>query len=142
QEGFGIVRPQDGRRRQSFGSVKEAVDVHLLFHLPVEVIGIHFENNALVWLCAAYLVDRADVTTMTQLDTLDHTPWTVLPHDGLCDCSRQGHIDLQGQRGWTGPAFAAPLCSPTPAFSCCRKPQRRRSVGWRQSAARRCSASP
>jgi hypothetical protein len=28
----------------------------------------------------------------------------------------------------------------TPAFSCCRKPERRRSGGWRQSAARRCSA--
>ena len=26
----------------------------------------------------------------------------------------------------------------TPAFSCCRKPKRRRSVGCRQSAARRC----
>jgi hypothetical protein len=30
-----------------------------------------------------------------------------------------------------------PWC-PTPAFSCCRKPERRRSVGCRQSAARRC----
>src|SRR5215472_16075745 len=28
----------------------------------------------------------------------------------------------------------------TPAFTCCRKPERRRSVGWRQSGARRCSA--
>jgi hypothetical protein len=114
QEFFGIVRPQDGRRRKSFGSVEESVDVHLLFHLPVEGIRIHFENNALVRFCAAHLVDRADATTMTRLATLYHTRRIVLPHDPLCDRYRQGHIDLQVKRGQAGLALAATLSREQP----------------------------
>src|SRR6266446_125966 len=35
---------------------------------------------------------------------------------------------------------AAQRLSTTPAFTCCRKRERRRSGRWRQSGARRCSA--
>jgi hypothetical protein len=47
------------------------------------------------------------------------------------------HRRLKLKLGWRETAWSSSRAL-TPAFSCCRKPERRRSEGCRQSAARRC----
>ena len=52
--------------------------------------------------------------------------WLALTRQGLAPCKRRQ-------------AFLGAI---TPGVTCCRKPQRGTSVGWRQSGARPCSARP
>src|SRR5262245_23339281 len=92
QELFGIVRPQDGWRRKSFDWLEETIDIHLLFHLPVEGIRVDFEDDGLVRLCTAYLIDRADVSTAAQLESVDDPRWAISSYDRLCKGSRQVHV--------------------------------------------------
>src|SRR5215475_2165239 len=89
---FGIVRPQDGWRRKSVDSLEETIDIHLLFHLPVEGIRIDFEDDGLVRVCTAYFIFRAATSTAAQLESVDDTRRAMSSYDGLCKGSRQVHV--------------------------------------------------
>ena len=65
---------------------------------------------------------RLYIAASSTVATLGMSGWLDLPQPGLAP----------------GKKRQASLGALTPAFSCCRKPERRRSVGCRQSAARHC----
>jgi len=98
QELFGIVRPQNGRRRKSLDSAEESIDVQFLFHLPVEGIRIDLEDEGLGRRRAPHLVDRAGCSHRDEVRSLYHTRRVVFSHDRSCDSHRQIHVPFHSCR--------------------------------------------
>ena len=67
-------------------------------------------------------------------------PWLAMRTIGQRSCTAFGHLRVRKQVTFSDRIrlSASSGVRRTLAFSCCRKPERRRSVGCRQSAARHC----
>src|SRR5262245_21890616 len=108
-----------GWARVAFGSVKTLGVRNKPFRSCTSTAGDAAPPAAyrMLGLRFVHLVHRSHGSAMDA--RLDTGGWLTLTRQGLSPCKRR----------------QAYLGAITPGFTCCRKPQRRRSEGWRQSGA-------